>query len=463
MRQPYQLIGHCYKNDYLRADAQRCVNLVVKNNALINTPGLSSWGSAGSGPIRGMKVRNNELFVVSGNTCYGVNTGGSATSRGTINNSTGPVSMAYDGTTVVMVNGAGGWAYEGGNIRQIFGLPPKPTHVVFADGFFLVNNSGGGAFYKSTEAFNAFQWSGEFATAEQNPDNLINITEHKSDLWLFGPHSTEVWYYSGAAAFPWDPNRGAFQDYGLQAKHSVSKFDNGLAWLASSEEIGLAAVRSRGFQVSRISTSAIEREWANYSTTNDAISYSFQYPGLGHFWVLTFPTANATWVYEAETQGWFEWERYAPPFHGRHISNCYAQFNGKHLVGDYNSGNIYELDVDVYTDNGTAIRREICGEEAKSNRQRIFYNSFELELHAGRGLATGQGQTPVMYLQYTPDMGKTWSNPKSMSLGKAGGYLTRARATRLGSGRSRIFRLYTAEPIEFASTNATIDVELGSN
>ena len=87
----------------------------------------------------------------------------------------------------------------------------------------------------------------------------------------------------------------------------------------------------KGYQPQIISTRKMEREIEGYSRADDAIGWVQVFEGHTFYW-LTFPTAGVTWVYDAATQVWHK--RQSFPDQGRHRANCYAYYQGKHLVGD---------------------------------------------------------------------------------------------------------------------------------
>jgi hypothetical protein len=465
MKLPVPFIGPTYQNTFLDASSQRCVNWFPKGNALLSTPGYTEWAEIGVGPNRGMAYYKDKMITVSGSVVFDVDSNATATSLGTINTASGIVSMASNGEEIMIVDGADGWYYDGSSLTQVTDsdFPDPANEVVFADGFFVVSKGGTGEFYKSQNSYDPVNWNAEFATAEQSPDNLVSMIENHSELWLIGPRTTEVWHYDGSS-FPWSPNRPAFQRYGIAAQKSLTHFNNGLAWLAVSDEVDRVAVATRGYQVQRISTTSIEREWATYSTVSDAFGFSYRYPGLGHFYVLTFPSADKTWVYDAEEAMWHEWERHDedPSKRGRHRSCSYLYFAKKHLIGDYINGKIYSLSATTYEDDGVRIHRERMGPELYESRNKIIYRSLEADFITGVGLTSGQGVDPKVLLDYSNDRGETWGNWRELDLGKIGKRETRVKARRLGASRSRIFRLSMSDPVQSTMTNAVLDAEAGS-
>ena len=105
----------------------------------------------------------------------------------------------------------------------------------------------------------------------------------------------------------------------------------------------------------------------------------------GHaFYVLTFPTANKTWCYDAATQMWHErpCRDTTTGNLGRHRSNCCA-FWGVHVVGDYNDGRIYALILTITL--MTAILFVAFTQCCKSQNagKRLFHRSLLIEVESG--------------------------------------------------------------------------------
>jgi hypothetical protein len=110
-------IGPSYQLNSLNVDCQRCINLYPEMDelgtgkekevaSLVGTPGLYLLATIGSGPIRGQHYskKANKFFVVSGNKLYSVSSAWVATQVGTLLSSTGHVSMADNGVTLMVVD-----------------------------------------------------------------------------------------------------------------------------------------------------------------------------------------------------------------------------------------------------------------------------------------------------------------------------------------------------------------------
>lgn len=422
-------------------------------NKIHGTPGSKLFSNIGTFSSRGLYVFNDLLYTVMGNTLYEVATDGTATSKGTVNTNYGRVSMADNGTELIIVDGTNGYIFSSDTLTQIADadFPNGATTVAFLGGYFIVDDASNTGRYYYSALYDGTSWDAlDFATAETIPDALVSVFEDHGQLLLFGDRSIEAWYVSGDADLPFSIVGGATIRWGLAARFSVSYFDNSVAFLGKRKEDGaLQVVRLAGYQVERISNDAIEYEIQNYSVTNDAFSYS--YTLFGHtFFVLGFPSANVTWVYDAATKLWHEMQTNGI----RHISDGYAYFNNKHIISDFAHGELYQLDMGTYTDNGITIKRSFVMPYIHDNNEEyLFGPSLQVQLEHGIGLISGQGSDPKIMMDYTDD-GKTWSNKKIRGIGKQGEYLVRAKWNRLGRFRNRAFRITMTDPVKFVVTGA---------
>jgi hypothetical protein len=303
----------------------------------------------------------------------------------------------------------------------------------------------------------------DFASAEGSPDGLVAVNIDHREAWLFGTDSIEVWYNAGQTDFPLTRIQGAFNEIGCVASFSIAKLDNGLFWLGTDARGQGIVYRANGYTGVRVSTHAIEYAIAQYGNISDAIAYTYQQEGHA-FYVLTFPSANATWVYDVATQAWHEragWNTATGEF-TRHRSNCQCNFGGNTVVGDYESGNIYTLDLDVYADNG-GIQKWLRSWRAlptgQNNLKRTAQHSLQLDCESGTGLITGQGSDPEIMLRFSDDGGHTWSNEHLSKMGKIGEYYRRVFWRRLGMTlklRDRVYEVSMTDPVKTAIMGAEI-------
>ena len=219
-----------------------------------------------------------------------------------------------------------------------------------------------------------------------------------------------------------------------------------------------------------VSTPAVSDEIATYATTADAIGYTYQ-DDTHEFYVLNFPTADRTWVYDASMPPEFAWHRrlsydpYAAQFH-RHRSNCYMDFAGVRIVGDYQNGAIYQLTRAVQNDAGWPLygRRRAPTIWDKETRGRVFMGSLQVDFAPGQGASAGLGANPQANLTISRDggasLGSPYSPPPNFSLtapmGAIGNTQNRTLWRKLGWSRNAVMQLDVIAPVNRDIAGATL-------
>lgn len=476
MRTKLPLVGPSYQARSLNADTQRTLNCYVELDnasprapaALYGTPGTVRKLTFPTGPVRGAIKEGAYSWWVSGSTVYRVDADYATTALGTIDTDVGEVGIASNGGQLLVVDGVAGWLVDvpSATLTNISDpeFPNGVRRVAYQDGFFLVAGDGSGRFYINERPNDGSQWNGlDFASAEGSPDNTIGIISDHREVWLFGELSAEVWVNTGNADFPFQRSGNVFIEHGCAAAGTVAKADNTVFWLGADDKGSGVVWRADGYTPVRISTHALEKALGEYSTIADAFAFTYQQEG--HiFYVLTFPAAGATWCYDAATQLWHE-RAWRNPDTGallRWRPNCSVFAHGEHLVGDFENGNVYALDLDVYSDDGSPILRLRRTTANEAMQQRMFYAGLQIDMETGVGVASGQGEAPVLMLRYSNDGGHTWSGERTATVGKTGEYGARARFNRLGSGRNRVWEISMTDPVKFAVFGAVLDGQPGA-
>jgi hypothetical protein len=476
MRVKLPIVGPSYQARSLNADAQRTLNCYVELDnasprapaALYGTPGTVRQLTFPTSPVRAAIKEGAYSWWVAGNTVYRVDGAYTVTALGTIATETGEIGIASNGGQLLIVDGVAGWLVDVANaaLSRILDeeFPNGVRRATYQDGFFLVAGDGTGKFYINERPNDGAEWNGlDFASAEGSPDNTIGIISDHREVWLFGELSAEVWVNTGNADFPFQRAGNVFIEHGCAAAGSVAKADNTVFWLGGDDKGAGIVWRADGYTPVRISTHALEKALAGYSTIADAFAFTYQQEG--HiFYVLTFPTAGATWCFDAATQLWHE-RAWRNPNTGallRWRANCSVFAHGEHLVGDFENGNVYALALDVFTDDGAPILRLRRTATSEGAQQRMFYARLQIDMETGVGLATGQGEAPQLMLRYSSDGGHTWSPERTTSIGGTGQYGARAMFNRLGSGRNRVWEISMTDPVKFAVFGAVVDGEPGA-
>jgi hypothetical protein len=331
----------------------------------------------------------------------------------------------------------------------------------FLDGWFVFNQPNSQIFWVMDSTGTTIDPL-YFASAEGSPDNLVTLIVDHREIWLFGTNSVEVWYDAGLPDFPMARIQGAFNEIGCLAAYSVAKLDNGLFWLGADARGNGIVYRSKGYSGERVSTHAVEWQIQQYSNLSDAVGYTYQQDGHS-FYVLNFPTANTTWVYDVATGAWHERAGWELGQFIRHRGNCQMNYGGEIVIGDYQSGQIYAYDLNVYTEAGSIqkwLRSWRALPTGQNDLNRTAQYSLQLDCQTGVGIdGSSQGADPQVMLRWSDDGGHTWSNEHWKSMGKIGrtGYRTIWR--RLGMTlklRDRVYEVSGTDPVKIAIMGAEL-------
>lgn len=450
MKLPF--LGQAYQSRAQTLSSQTAINIypeMTEGNsdevgAFYGTPGLINRFESG-GEVRGIHEAFGYLYAVIGSIVYKLDQYfGIVATLGNLPNNTGRVSMVHNETQLAIAH-QDGWHWvslTGTAIAAVAGAP-NSSILTYQDQYVLFTTSNDGYFGITSLGDLSTIDPLDVADAEGAPDNLIAIVSDHREVWLFGEQSVEIWGNTGASLFPFERVPGGFLEVGCAAKFSVAKGANTNFWLGRDRTGQGVVLQSNGYTPVRISTHAIEHAINGYSDISDAIGYC--YTDEGHvFYVLAFPTGDATWVYDVASRGWHQraWMDTFGLLH-RHRSNCYANFQGKHMVGDWQSGILYEMSQEAYTDDGDVIYRERAFDIPDSEQKRVRIDKFEVYATIGDGATPSDGGQVQLWLSISRDAGRTFGYQRIISTGRIGETKARARWRRLGNGRDIVLKVAT--------------------
>lgn len=473
----FPIVGPAYQVRSIDQSCQRLVNWYIEiteaggttQTALYPTPGLRRLLTLGVGPIREVLVFGDYLYVISGSEVYRVDRSLEAEMLGDIATDEGPAQMACNGIELLIVDGTGGYLVniDSATLAPITDVdfPDGVTWCAYLDGYFIVGGDGSQAFYISS-LLDGGEWNGtDFASAEGDPDPLISgIVDHR-ELWLFGRSTVEVWFNTGNATFPIERTGNTFIEHGIAAPHSVAKIDNTVFWLGADTRGDGIVWRAEGYRPVRISTHGIENMLAKYARVDDAIAYTYQQEGHS-FYVLVFPSANATLVYDVASQQWHERAAFDPLTgdFSRHRSNCMAFFDRKHIVGDFEDGRLYVLDLDTYTDDGVTIKRVRSTFVQDAALRNVTYTSLEVDCEHGVGDPEWPlDRAPLLMMRQSKDRGHSWGNVRTRSMGRVGEYNSQVKFERCGTSRGMVFEISVTDPVKAVILGGVVRAEAGTS
>lgn len=426
--------------------AEKAPDGAKSNVVLVGSPGLELFAEVGYGPIRGSLAMGGMLYVVSGTSLYSVNAGGVALLLGPVPGS-GSVSMAENGTQLCIVANPNGYIYTvAGGVVTISDTDfPGASSVAYLDGYFIFTRPDSGQFFISAlydgTDFDAL----DFASAESAPDNTKRVFVDHREIWLFGETSTEIWFNSGNADFPFERVPQAIAEKGIAGAYTTAKLDNSVFWLDNE---GMVRRAAEGYTPVRVSTHEIESTIAAGDIANaEAFSYTLE----GHESYCLYVPGAGTFIYDAATNLWHSRVSHEET---RWRAHTHTYIYGKRIVGDFENGNLYALNLSTFDEAGEPLVAEMVFPPVNMDGERFTVASVQLDCEVGVGLESGAD--PLVSMQ-TSHNGVTWGNESFASMGTVGNRRTRAIWRRLGQYRNMHLRFRIADPVKRAVYTAYVN------
>jgi hypothetical protein len=406
MRLPF--IPSAYQGRSLNQESARLINLYAElSNApgstsiamLLGTPGLRLFSSGIASPVRGVITGpDGLLYAVQSNALVRVAADGTVSAPlGSLGTSTGRVSMAQNGlladgiggNQIAICDGAATYIYN--VLTDTFTTVAMPfTQIEYIDSYFIGIDGTMSAY--ASDIYDGITWN-PLATApiQASSDSIQAVLSLYQQLFFIKEFTTEVYYNNGTATsvgFPYSRMAGAVVNYGTPAPWSVALGGSSTLFLAHERTAGgsqfTGVVMLQGYMPVVVSPPAVI--WHMSQSTDLTQCFGYCYSDEGHtFYVLTNPVDNWTWVYDLTTQMWHE--RVSGGTTGRHRGNCYVKAYGMHLVGDYQSGRLYEMSSRFYTDAGqpiTSLQR--TQHLVDSDKADIFIGELQVDIESGVGM-----------------------------------------------------------------------------
>jgi hypothetical protein len=134
-------------------------------------------------------------------------------------------------------------------------------------------------------------------------------------------------------------------------------------------------------------------------------------------------------------------------------------------VGDWASGNIYDLSSNYLDDAGNPIRGNRRTPTVSKENEWLYFAQIEFVMEAGLAPATplfdgdGNPRPAQLMLRWSNDGGKTWSNTYYLSVGMQGEYRKRVIKRMLGRARKRLWDVSWSDPYPWRFNDAFLQVE----
>jgi len=396
-----------YKRSTGNLPPLECINMFVEaaktsdgGVCLISRPGLGLLATNGAGPVQGIFASkgtlNGDDFTVSGGNIYR-----GTTSLGTVAG-TGPVKFAGGFGEILVTRGSTMRRYNGTTLANVtFPDSASVRSVCFIGSLFVaVRADTSGKFYWSAP-LDGSSWNAlNFATAEREPDSLLDIAALGDNIWLFGQSTIEVWQHTGDDALPFTRIEQIAFDKGVIDTGCLTAADNSLFFIGSD------AVVYRVQDVpARVSDHWLEEKIAAASSW---ALFSFKLHGHEYICVRLSGTSGQTYVFDVATQEWCEFQTNG----GQWIAQCAAMKGTTVYLGHQSTGQI--LGFSEWDDLGVAMERRFTAATPLDTPLSID----NLRIWANVGQA-GASVTPTVSLRYSRDAGQTWSSYINSDLGSA--------------------------------------------
>jgi hypothetical protein len=478
---PIHFAVQSYRHDVLPVSAQRLLNMYSEAQpqgaksqvAVRGCPGITTFATAGAGPVRGFHLLGGVLYAVSGTALYSITNAAApvVTNVGSAVTGSGIVSMDDNGTELVVVNGTNGNIYDtSAGFRLITDADFNSANTVaYIDSRFMFDWASTAKFFISDSLDGTAYDPLAFATKESKSNDVLAVVNVKQMAYILGdgPNS-EVWAGNGAANFPFQRLPGGTVDRGIIGAHAHTQEDQAL-FIVGDDRM---AYRVGGVQLQRISTHAIEGTWKGYTAVSDCFGLTYTYKGH-KFVVFTFPSQEvalgdtASWAYDISTQLWHErlsYDTNGTPL-GRWRGNCAIEAYGKVLIGDAFSGKIGYLDPTVHTEFDDPMYASATSSPYHAGDRPLFHSDLTVDMETGVGIDSGQGSDPQIMLDISDDGGQTFgSNQPWAAMGAQGAYKTWVRWHRLGRterGGTRVYRVTVSDPVKRTIVGAHSNMKAG--
>lgn len=474
MRETLPILGPSSGNSLVQVNPQKTVNMYVKIEqpgalspiSLRRTPGLTlidNTDTGGVGRSNGVRWRNKEYFII-GSRLISVTDNNVITAEGVLLTNSGRCVIARGRDYLLIVDGTYGYAWDGAtftsNIQSSDAdFPSNPTHAVYVDGYFLVNESGTDNLYRSASE-DPTDWDALlFGVASASPDNIIGLEVFGRDIIVAGEDSIQRYFNNSGTGFNFQSYPSNFE-LGLIAPYSLAHSAFGGTGLMHSDEGGIGVYTIAGGSMTLESTDDDAEEIASFSTVSDAFGMAFMMNNIA-FYVITFPAAAVTKVFQI----------------GRNLSHHLESrdsdsasigrwrvsglgYTGKRILAvDYNSDNIYLLDKDAYTENGNNLICDRYTQIVHSQGMTFSCSRYEINAKRGVGLISGSGSDPKIQLRISRDGGETYSEFRNKPIGKIGQYEKRSVYRQLGGDFVQFnTHMRYSEPTDFAIFGGNMDI-----
>lgn len=392
-------------------------------------PGLTQFVDTGDAGMRGQIEVDGVIYACMEADLFKIDSAGATTNIGSIPGS-GPVMMVRnqaDPVQIGMINNKGKYYVIESDAIEIVSQSDLPdfNSITFINSRFVLGVDDGRMF--QTGLSDAKSINGlDFATAEKDPDGLVRAFAHSGALYAFGTKTAEVWGAdTNATGFSFSPVSAGYITMGLVAKYSLLNVGGTVYFVGTDAARDIKVYRLNGYTPEPVSNAAVERQISADGAISEIEAYTYS---VGSQTFYGLQGDGWTWELSLSTGLWHERSSYRrPQWRGRYPISAF----GKVLLGELETGKIFEVAENVYTEDGDPIQWEIRAQPVETMPDEVPLNGLEIPIVTGQ--AANYTDEPQIMVDWSKDGGATWSHERRLSLGKRGERNKRVHTERMGS------------------------------
>lgn len=379
----------------------------------------------GSGPVRAKLQKDGvfggDIFSISGSGFYR-----NSTLIGIVDG-TGVAYIVASDSEVVCGRGQTAYSYNGTNYQAIaFPDGANVVTVAYTAGYWIFIREDSDSWWFSAVGNARSIDALDFATAENEPDKLLDVAVIDGVLIFAGPNSIEFWGGTGNADLPYTPIQQRVFEQGVIATGCLIVVDNTFFW------IGFDGITYRNGEVPKAVSDDGIVERSRASTGHRL----FLIEDERHKFLCQRHDEN-TMLFDVTTGEWSERQSY-----GR------SNWRAGPGLGDDETGIIWKLQ--GYVDAGGVFERRIRAGSRLAGT--AIVNNLRLTAEVGTtDYLTGTYVEPLIEMRDSRDAGNTWSDWESVSLGAQGSYRERVEWRALGmfDDPGMLFEFRMTAPVGF--------------
>ena len=417
--------------------SERLVNLYAIKNPegarspfyLNRTPGMTFWSAVSSDLCRGLFNAEDVGLCVYGSSLRTVNTNGSPTTIGTISG-TRDIRFSQnnaDDRETVLATGTTAYQYKAG-VRTVIGGDLSGVDVIetiCVDGITICFDEDGIGYYSpvnDADSYNALNFftvpgTGKFKAAQKLGNQFVCWRD--DGMYVFR-------HVADDADEPFQLVVGADKPYGC-----INTFANANVGgiVCFVDQYGVPRAISGGYLPNPIGNDGVQADIAALADKSEIRLWGYVSGDRGF---LVVRSSAFTWVYDFKEARWHNRASYQrETWQAKH----YMRFANKDLVAPDQSGDLFYLDDNSFSENGEHIIWDATLPIITNFPNGGNLHALHFDIEVGTALGAGaapEDQEPQFTVFISRDAGKTYGIGRQISLGGRGQWRKRLTLNRCG-------------------------------